>query len=132
MGRSTMSKRVGWMVSSAAAATLAVAGLFIATGGNSAVRADDAPNPEGLKDRKSTRLNSSHRCTSYAVFCLKKKFAPQAVKHLSQLHIFGRQGSLTYASRIRLHHAYYAIDPIRWHSAARTRATRSCICGSKI
>src|SRR5437762_7476191 len=25
------------------------------------------------RDRKSTRLNSSHRCTSYAVFCLKKK-----------------------------------------------------------
>src|SRR5437764_7589272 len=27
----------------------------------------------GLQDRKSTRLNSSHRCISYAVFCLKKK-----------------------------------------------------------
>src|SRR5437762_1993779 len=26
-------------------------------------------------DRKSTRLNSSHRCTSYAVVCLKKKTA---------------------------------------------------------
>src|SRR5437762_7815426 len=26
-----------------------------------------------LEDRKSTRLNSSHRCISYAVFCLKKK-----------------------------------------------------------
>ena len=26
-----------------------------------------------LQDRKSTRLNSSHRCISYAVFCLKKK-----------------------------------------------------------
>src|SRR5437763_13289705 len=26
-----------------------------------------------LADRKSTRLNSSHRCISYAVFCLKKK-----------------------------------------------------------
>src|SRR5437764_9673448 len=26
-----------------------------------------------LSDRKSTRLNSSHRCISYAVFCLKKK-----------------------------------------------------------
>src|ERR1017187_8393694 len=26
-------------------------------------------------DRKSTRLNSSHRCISYAVFCLKKKVA---------------------------------------------------------
>src|SRR5437762_9855007 len=28
---------------------------------------------EHLQDRKSTRLNSSHRCISYAVFCLKKK-----------------------------------------------------------
>src|SRR5437762_6496278 len=28
---------------------------------------------EDLEDRKSTRLNSSHRCISYAVFCLKKK-----------------------------------------------------------
>src|SRR5437762_9759544 len=27
----------------------------------------------GSADRKSTRLNSSHRCISYAVFCLKKK-----------------------------------------------------------
>src|SRR2546422_1699064 len=27
----------------------------------------------GLKDRKSTRLNSSHGYISYAVFCLKKK-----------------------------------------------------------
>src|SRR5437763_1318138 len=27
----------------------------------------------GNQDRKSTRLNSSHRCISYAVFCLKKK-----------------------------------------------------------
>src|SRR5437764_9822854 len=29
--------------------------------------------PETVIDRKSTRLNSSHRCISYAVFCLKKK-----------------------------------------------------------
>src|SRR2546430_8096575 len=27
----------------------------------------------GMKDRKSTRLNSSHSQISYAVFCLKKK-----------------------------------------------------------
>src|SRR5437879_10855146 len=26
---------------------------------------------DGALDRKSTRLNSSHRCISYAVFCLK-------------------------------------------------------------
>src|SRR5437763_17211013 len=29
--------------------------------------------PDNCQDRKSTRLNSSHRCISYAVFCLKKK-----------------------------------------------------------
>src|SRR2546429_7359494 len=28
---------------------------------------------DGYKDRKSTRLNSSHGYISYAVFCLKKK-----------------------------------------------------------
>src|SRR2546426_9059282 len=28
---------------------------------------------EGQRDRKSTRLNSSHLVISYAVFCLKKK-----------------------------------------------------------
>src|SRR5437762_11346332 len=31
-------------------------------------------------DRKSTRLNSSHRCISYAVFCLKKKKKRKKVK----------------------------------------------------
>src|SRR5256886_4040256 len=30
----------------------------------------------GPKDRKSTRLNSSHSQISYAVFCLKKKIRP--------------------------------------------------------
>src|SRR5256885_11762866 len=29
--------------------------------------------PLGVRDRKSTRLNSSHLVISYAVFCLKKK-----------------------------------------------------------
>src|SRR5260221_7772477 len=29
--------------------------------------------PEPRRDRKSTRLNSSHTVISYAVFCLKKK-----------------------------------------------------------
>src|SRR5438034_3689292 len=28
---------------------------------------------DGVEDRKSTRLNSSHTVISYAVFCLKKK-----------------------------------------------------------
>src|SRR5260221_9149407 len=31
------------------------------------------PFAEDVRDRKSTRLNSSHTVISYAVFCLKKK-----------------------------------------------------------
>src|SRR5690606_3342749 len=31
------------------------------------------PRPDTVRDRKSTRLNSSHVKISYAVFCLKKK-----------------------------------------------------------
>src|SRR5437763_11214193 len=45
---------------------------------NAALLADGAKYREldqklATQDRKSTRLNSSHRCISYAVFCLKKK-----------------------------------------------------------
>src|SRR5690606_41502637 len=36
-------------------------------------RRDRHPARRGQGDRKSTRLNSSHVKTSYAVFCLKKK-----------------------------------------------------------
>src|SRR2546429_4646261 len=36
----------------------------------------------GLRDRKSTRLNSSHGYISYAVFCLKKK------KTTRKIHLF--------------------------------------------
>src|SRR2546429_6514020 len=34
---------------------------------------EDRPQPMFVRDRKSTRLNSSHGYISYAVFCLKKK-----------------------------------------------------------
>src|SRR5207249_11596199 len=38
--------------------------------------AGPAPGTWWRQDRKSTRLNSSHVSTSYAVFCLKKKKIP--------------------------------------------------------
>src|SRR5437763_16588617 len=41
------------------------------TGGGAGISVLD--RQRGNRDRKSTRLNSSHRCISYAVFCLKKK-----------------------------------------------------------
>src|SRR5437764_840405 len=37
------------------------------------VRLDSAQVLTSIEDRKSTRLNSSHRCTSYAVFSTKKQ-----------------------------------------------------------
>src|SRR5689334_25374156 len=40
--------------------------------GDHAADPDQHP-PRGRRDRKSTRLNSSHSSISYAVFCLKKK-----------------------------------------------------------
>src|SRR5262245_63292399 len=42
------------------------------TGMNRLTRIGDGPR-NLLRDRKSTRLNSSHLGISYAVFCLKKK-----------------------------------------------------------
>src|SRR6266436_8493744 len=46
--------------------------VFAAPAGQSASRAI-----RGARDRKSTRLNSSHGYISYAVFCLKKKNNPK-------------------------------------------------------
>src|SRR5256886_5609041 len=40
-----------------------------------------------LRDRKSTRLNSSHSQISYAVFCLKKKKTKSAKSDESQLDV---------------------------------------------
>src|SRR2546429_6169462 len=42
------------------------------------------------RDRKSTRLNSSHGYISYAVFCLKKKQKSDGILYLkTQLHTHG-------------------------------------------
>src|SRR2546426_3611885 len=39
------------------------------------------PRRDGVGDRKSTRLNSSHLVISYAVFCLKKKKKSTSTYH---------------------------------------------------
>src|SRR5690348_17573199 len=38
------------------------------------------------RDRKSTRLNSSHPSISYAVFCLKKKTEMRSLVHVTTAH----------------------------------------------
>src|SRR5262245_64595160 len=52
--------------------------------------------PRLMRDRKSTRLNSSHLGISYAVFCLKKK-------KTTNLNIYTKQKIATTKSRIRRH-----------------------------
>src|SRR5438045_9718327 len=44
-----------------------------AASGNRTARSRTTSSDRGGRDRKSTRLNSSHLGISYAVFCLKKK-----------------------------------------------------------
>src|SRR3712207_7130866 len=53
-------------------------GAPVGRGGPVVAEHEVLPRPEqhlvdGARDRKSTRLNSSHANISYAVFCLKKK-----------------------------------------------------------
>src|SRR5437762_11920226 len=57
-------------------------GLLHAFGSYIAQVAEVVVSPQG--DRKSTRLNSSHRCISYAVFCLKKKMATMPIPNPSR------------------------------------------------
>src|SRR3712207_7039273 len=47
-------------------------------------------NGAGEKDRKSTRLNSSHANISYAVFCLKKKkkILKKSILQLTQVNTY--------------------------------------------
>src|SRR3712207_7703033 len=58
---------------------MAVTGLWQTGGQDPGIAAPIGVTEEGvltldlLRDRKSTRLNSSHANISYAVFCLKKK-----------------------------------------------------------
>src|SRR5207244_12875388 len=57
----------------------------VAAGGRAIDRYDrrvSRGDRRGFRDRKSTRLNSSHQIISYAVFCLKKK-KTQSIKPLT-------------------------------------------------
>src|SRR5258708_17883190 len=47
------------------------------------------------RDRKSTRLNSSHQIISYAVFCLKKKTLSRALLLLNYVFLMRLQPELS-------------------------------------
>src|SRR5699024_12510099 len=60
-------RELNWMVG----VTLLILAIVNGFAGYSLL--DDLLSGTGVRDRKSTRLNSSHVSISYAVFCLKKK-----------------------------------------------------------
>src|SRR2546430_9556687 len=62
-------------------------------GENDGKRQWEAHTKQDLRDRKSTRLNSSHSQISYAVFCLKKKNARPA--HSSMIPWIARTPSVS-------------------------------------
>src|SRR5207248_3423076 len=64
-----------------------------------AARARASP-PAEKPDRKSTRLNSSHRTISYAVFCLKKKKKKKTKKERTR-----KNSKMTTAARHPHHNA---------------------------
>src|SRR5258708_18004492 len=74
------------------------------------------------QDRKSTRLNSSHQISSYAVFCLKKKTKRVALT-LSSRRAPSRRGQSAHptAPPSRLTHA----SPAYAHSAAPPPSRRA-------
>src|SRR5690606_3421908 len=82
---------------------------------------------EQLRDRKSTRLNSSHVKISYAVFCLKKKNKPQdrdaCHHHLIHARILAfsvfNNTSPTECYTLSLHDAL----PISWRAHDRARSS---------
>src|SRR5258708_10553624 len=51
------------------------------------------PSVEVARDRKSTRLNSSHQIISYAVFCLKKKKFTRVENHWRRYRGLGQTTS---------------------------------------
>src|SRR2546430_13735532 len=58
---------------SRSASTSPLKACISAPTGSRSAKSGGARRPISRKDRKSTRLNSSHSQISYAVFCLKKK-----------------------------------------------------------
>src|SRR3712207_6973330 len=72
-GRINPDVRANYLASPPLVVAYALAGTVDLDLANDPLGEGEDGSPVYLKDRKSTRLNSSHANISYAVFCLKKK-----------------------------------------------------------
>src|SRR3712207_7004682 len=79
------------------------------------------------RDRKSTRLNSSHANISYAVFCLKNKLSNASLQSILRLtilliaHLFGYQ---RVAKNVILFVIYITDGPVLSGTASHATALR--------
>src|SRR5207248_5582961 len=75
------------------------------------------------EDRKSTRLNSSHRTTSYAVSCLQKKRGSRAESERERglrRHLYGSAAAPDRRDRLRICRRLSAYCP-EWNAGPRLR-----------
>src|SRR5687768_2991143 len=86
-------------------------------------QAAGAPAPYRIRDRKSTRLNSSHGYISYAVFCLKKKSARGAAGRRLRRRRAGRRDPRARRGRRR--------RPRRMRPAAEARRDPGAGCARR-
>src|SRR5256885_9710768 len=80
------------------------------------------------RDRKSTRLNSSHLVISYAVFCLKKKKDNRPAAH-RQPHLCQRTHTADLPRHDRADARALDVDPMSELSAVLTRSPHIHLCG---
>src|SRR3989454_4936131 len=81
--------------------------------------------PASSRDRKSTRLNSSHLVISYAVFCLKKKKPHRNKRRLHFIHSETSNSEFHFQqsrhSCIHIEHNIHSSRTTRSHEHQQTR-----------
>src|SRR5689334_24021125 len=68
------------------------------------------PAPSCSRDRKSTRLNSSHSSISYAVFCLKKKNKTTTTLFIIYMHCISSRTTYSATCPPHSHHLISSFD----------------------
>src|SRR5260221_2020175 len=90
LGRKASSPRIGLEGAARAEVDIAAVGVALDKLGDKSAAAEAKVGSSG-RDRKSTRLNSSHTVISYAVFCLKKKKTSDTLHTVSTFDMMRRR-----------------------------------------
>src|SRR2546429_789898 len=83
-------------------------------------------SPALSRDRKSTRLNSSHGYISYAVFCLKKKKDIHSPRMLYINTELDGKLTLTISPTVLFRHIWVLYRPCCTRAGRRSRCDQAC------